>query len=143
MFPKKNTVEIACLAVMLTVTSADASIVFTEDFENYIGRTADLAPHYFSNDPNYASSGWGDYYQFTSLADQLIIIAAGGPHGGSHSGYDPITDSQGITNMNANTPPHGHALSLGVLAGGAPANTPVPHTYSGLHWASNGSSAAR
>ncbi|MCH2131520.1 MAG: hypothetical protein MK179_20470, partial [Pirellulaceae bacterium] len=110
---------IFCHLVLFTAVSIQAQ-TFVEDFENYIGRTANHGHHWFesfnglSGEPNYDDSGWMPYFQGADAGqpgiqrDPPIIVAAGGPYSGSPSGY---LDTQGASNMDGG-PPHGSTRTI-------------------------------
>ena len=117
------------LALLCFFVAATNAQTFTDDFENYTGRTLNNGNHWFqsyiagadSGEPNYDDSGWMPYYQRSVLRDPPIVIAAGGPYSGAPSGYQ---DTQGMSNLDGGTP-HGSSRLINANGSAVPANSTV------------------
>lgn len=94
-----------CVALLCVAASANAEIVFQDDFESYTGWTANNGNGFFNstNEPNYDANNWLPYYSYGAARDPGMVVASGGPHSGTSSGYG---DSKGFTQWDGGTP-HG------------------------------------
>ncbi len=138
-------VAVTCLLCM--AASASATTVFTDDFESYTGWTANNGNGWFNatNEPNIG--GWLPLYTYGKEWDPGMVVASGGPHNSSPSGYG---DSQGFTNWDGGKP-HGHTHLINADGSAAPAGSSVTISakinntgskYSYLHLGSDGLTSA-
>ena len=96
---------LSVLMVLLMVSAAPAATgSYSNDFEGY-GAYAETANHggkWFPSgaDGSGLADGWGNYYNWGVLAEEVQVVAPGGPHSPSNnpSGYG---DSIGLTNFDA------------------------------------------
>ena len=121
---------VTCLTVLCLATSTSAETVFSDDFESYLGWTANNGNGWFNstNEPNYAASGWMPYYSYGAERDPGMVVAPGGPHGSplSPSGYG---DSKGFTQWDGDNP---HGQSHLINSDGSPVPPGGSVTFSAL-----------
>ena len=104
-----RTLIVAVTCLLFAAASASAAGVFTDDFENYTGYTANNGNGWFTatNEPNYGN--YSPLYTWGGERDPGQVVAAGGPHQSNvPSGKD---NSQGMANFDGGTP-HGSSMAL-------------------------------
>lgn len=144
-----RTLIVAVTCLLFVAASASATTVFQDDFESYTGWTANNGNGWFNatNEPNYTPNGWLPLYTHGAERDPGMVVASGGPHNSSPSGYG---DTQGFTQWDGGTP-HGQTHLLYADGSAAPAGSIVTISakinssgtkYSYLHLGSDGLTSA-
>ena len=145
-----RTFFIAVTCLLFVAASASATtVVFQDDFESYTGWTANNGNGWFNaiNEPNYTPNGWLPFYSYGAERDPGMVVASGGPHNGSPSGYG---DTQGFTQWDGGTH-HGQSHLINADGSAVPAGGSVTFSakinssgnkYSYLHLGSSGMTSA-
>ena len=114
-----RTFVVAVICLLFVAASASAATVFTDDFENYTGWTANNGYGHFTaptvingnpaGEPNYGN--YAPLHTWGAERDPGQVVASGGPHAGNTpSGYG---DTQGMSNFDGGAP-HGSSMALQV-----------------------------